>query len=111
MNRLFLPLTSIWHELFKSGHKTWELRKVSNRFNEKTVVVGRDVELRRGYKYDPIFGTITDVAIVDSWDNFSDDIKIGIFPKVVDEKESIEFLNNYLKNSVDTKLIAFKIKI
>jgi hypothetical protein len=48
-DRLFVPLNKEWYNLFLAGKKKWEIRGYSSRFNEKTVKVGRDVELRKGY--------------------------------------------------------------
>jgi len=73
-DRLFVPLKSIWFDLFKKGEKKWELRGVSNRFNTKTVYKGRHVELRKGYNGESLFGKISDFMIID---NFTDiDYKI-----------------------------------
>ena len=64
-DRLFVPLNKEWYNLFLAGKKKWEIRGYSSRFNEKTVKVGRDVELRKGYmKEDAIWGKIVEVHIV-----------------------------------------------
>ena len=53
-DRLFVPLNKEWYNLFLAGKKKWEIRGYSSRFNEKTVKVGRDVELRKGYVNYPV---------------------------------------------------------
>ena len=64
-DRLFVPLNKEWYNLFLAGKKKWEIRGYSSRFNEKTVKVGRNVELRKGYmKEGAIWGEIVEVHIV-----------------------------------------------
>mgnify|MGYP001767646252 CR=1 FL=1 len=64
-DRLFVPLNKEWYNLFLAGKKKWEIRGYSSRFNEKTVKVGRSVELRKGYmKEGAIWGKIVEVHIV-----------------------------------------------
>lgn len=65
-DRLFVPLNSIWFDLFKSGEKKWELRGINNKFNEKTVRMGRRAELRKGYKGESLFGKISNILIIES---------------------------------------------
>ncbi|MBW2637680.1 MAG: hypothetical protein JRC86_09205 [Deltaproteobacteria bacterium] len=64
-SRLFLPLNEKWYNLYREGKKCWELRGVNDIFNFKTIKEGRTVELRRGYKSDPLWGIITE-CILDS---------------------------------------------
>jgi len=82
-DRLFVPLNKEWFDLFVEGRKEWEIRAISPRFNEKTVVVGRAVELRRGYqKKGAIWGTITDYRITDSIFDLPDEILHKAVPRV-----------------------------
>lgn len=61
-DRLFVPLMTEHYRNFESGTKTIELRGINPQFNEETVVVGRPVELRRGYSTDDsLWGEIAKV--------------------------------------------------
>lgn len=61
-DRLFVPLNTRPYRHFESGEKDIELRGYSDRFNMQTVVIGRRVELRRGYSTDDsLWGTIESV--------------------------------------------------
>ncbi len=44
---------------FLDGEKEWEMRGVNGVFNPRNVKKGRTVEIRRGYKDNPIWGIIT----------------------------------------------------
>lgn len=60
--RLFVPLNSEFYWMFARGDKTVELRAVDDRFNIRTVGMGRPVELRRGYSTeDALWGYASDV--------------------------------------------------
>jgi hypothetical protein len=111
LDRLFLPLNTIWHTLFLSGEKTWELRAYGKRFNEKSCAIGRAVEIRRGYQYDPYLGKVDGHLIVKSWSDIPDHIKEKIIPsEVADDPVVIGFLDGFL-SKYDNKngLIAIKI--
>lgn len=108
--QLFLPLNTLWYNLFKSGQKTWELRGITSRFNEDTITLGRKVEMRRGYSYDPLYGIIDCYIIVAKYDDLPEHVKIGIIPdSVKDDLDVIEFLTMYLEKYKDIGFIAFKI--
>jgi len=68
-NPLFLPLNVIWYTAFRDGIKKWEIRGIGNQYNKKTVRVGREVALRRGYNTkDNMGGIITSVVTTnDIW--------------------------------------------
>ena len=63
-DRLFVPLKSLWFDLFKKGEKKWELRGINNNFNVKTVIKGRKVELRKGYNGESLFGVVSERIVV-----------------------------------------------
>lgn len=74
--RLFVPLNSEPWRAFERGEKGAEFRGVNNQFNRDTVVVGRTVELRRGYSTDDsLWGVITEVEV----DNNLGDLVEGWF--------------------------------
>jgi hypothetical protein len=109
-NRLFLPLDERWYQLFLKGEKEWEMRGINGGFNFKTVKEGRTVELRRGYQYDAIWGTISDVLIVKSIQEIPKSIYDKTIPPSVQENpEVIDFVQNYTKKY--EKLILFRIQI
>jgi hypothetical protein len=61
-DRLFVPLASEPFDWFIRGEKKWELRKFGRQYTPKHVRVGRQVELRRGYRNKDILrGTIVEV--------------------------------------------------
>lgn len=61
LDRLFVPLKAEHYENFASGEKDVELRCLDDRFNRRTVISGRRVELRHGYTTDnlpALWGTV-----------------------------------------------------
>lgn len=109
LNRLFLPLNTSWYNLFKSGKKKWEARGISGRFNERSVRIGRMVELRKGYaKEGAIWGVITDFLITDSIYNIPISIKEELFP-ISTDSELWDEMNIY--NNKYDKFIIFKIDL
>ena len=109
-NRLFLPLNQIWYELFVNGQKEWEMRGINDIFNQKTVTLGRTIEIRRGYKLDPIWGIIKEKLIVNSVDEIPKTIyNKTVPPSVQEDPEVVEFIQNYKKQY--KKFIVFRIQI
>lgn len=109
-NRLFLPLDERWYRLFYEGKKCWELRGINGIFNLKTIKEGRTVELRRGYKSDPLWGIITDRLEVRSIDQIPEGILNETIPVLVrDDPEVRSFLTKYGEKY--NSFILFKIKI
>lgn len=109
-NRLFLPLNDIWYKLFLNGNKCWELRGVNEIFNSNTIWKGRIVELRRGYKYGPVWGVIENQFIVKSLHEIPKEIFDKTIPNTVqNDSKVIDFLENYSKKY--DELILFKITI
>jgi hypothetical protein len=109
-NRLFIPLDERWYQLFLSGEKEWEMRGANGVFNSRGIRKGRTVELRRGYKANPIWGIITDRLIVKSIDEIPKEIyDKTIPPSVQNNPEVIDFVQSYVKKY--DKLILFKIRI
>ena len=110
IDRLFLPLNKMWYDLFVSGQKTWELRGINSQYNEKTVYLGRAVEIRSGYKNGAKFGKIDAYIIAKSWDDLPQNVKTGIIPEHLNEdKKAMKFLESYLEHYKDAGFIVFKI--
>ncbi len=108
IDRLFVPLNAMWHRLFLSGEKTWELRGVNSRFNEDTVRIGRAVEIRRGYCYDSYVGTIDAYVIAEKWEDLPAQVRVGVIPNsVANDDAAKNFLKRFLQKY--DSLIAFKI--
>ena len=109
-NRLFIPLDERWYQLFISGEKQWEMRGVNGLFNSRSVRKGRTVEIRRGYKDNPIWGIIIDRLIVKSIDEIPKEIyDKTIPPSVQNNPEVIDFVQSYVKKF--DELILFEIRI
>lgn len=107
-SRLFLPLRSEFHTAFKNKTKTAELRGVKHRFNEKKVYPGRRVELRAGYVYDPIWGTITEVKTYDSLKDIPKRLWELIIPHSM-QGISKQFITEY--EAKYNRFIVFNIKV
>lgn len=59
MKPLFIPLKSVYFEMFREGIKTTEFRLYGPRWNEKTCPPGRPVTLSKGYgKHARLAGTV-----------------------------------------------------
>lgn len=109
-SRLFLPLNQIWYELFANGQKEWEIRGISDNFNQKTVKLGRTVEIRKGYQSNPLWGIIKDKLVVDSMEEIPKTIyDKTVPPSVRENSEVIGFIENYKDKY--KKFILFKIQI
>lgn len=109
-SRLFLPLNQVWYELFANGQKEWEIRGICDNFNQKTVKLGRTVEIRKGYQSDPLWGIIKEKLVVDSIEKIPKTIYDKIVPPSVQEKpEVINFIMKYKDKYKE--FILFKIQI
>ena len=71
-DRLFVPLTAEVYEWYRSGLKRWEIRRYGRQYTEKTVRLGRRVELRYGYsdRRRSLWGTIVRVDAAPTMDQF-----------------------------------------
>jgi hypothetical protein len=109
-NRLFLPLNKKWYNLFLNGEKEWEIRGLNGSFNLQTVLRGKLVEMRKGYKNCPKWGVVEDVFTVNSIKEIPESIYNKSIPmSVQNEPDVIEFIDSY-SNKYD-KLIVFKINL
>ncbi|KKG82393.1 hypothetical protein DU57_12325 [Methanosarcina mazei] len=109
-NRLFLPLNQTWYNLLLEGQKEWEIRGVSDTFNQKTVKIGRSIEIRKGYQNDSIWGIIKDKFTVNSIQEIPKPIyDKTIPPSVQEDPEVTKFINEYFKKY--DKFILFRIEI
>lgn len=63
MKRLFLPLTTLAFEDFRDNGKEVEVRRCVRQYAQRHIVPGREVELRKGYSGDSLWGTIVDSHI------------------------------------------------
>lgn len=108
MNRLFVSLKSKPFQWFKSGDKKWEIRGINSNFNEKTVREGREVELRKGYNGESLWGKITRVEAFHRISEIPKKIEIKkIIPSTSDEKEFEDEIESLL-SSYD-EFIAFEV--
>lgn len=110
-SRLFVPLHSIWYDLFKNGKKTVEVRGRNNQFNNKTVWHGRPVELRRGYaKEGALWGTIGNIHYSDSIYHLPLSTLRNAFPlRITDERDDAlyDWIDKY--NRKYPSFIAFEV--
>jgi len=110
MNRLFVPLKYEAFSWFESGKKKWELRGINRNFNIKTVIIGRKVELSKGYSKKRISGRITERTLFDNLEDISKRMNFKeIIPVAYDENEFLKICNSYL--SKYESFIAFKIEM
>lgn len=58
MNRFFLPLCTEPYEDFKYRGKSWEVRALARQYTPKNLVEGREIELRKGYSGESLWGII-----------------------------------------------------
>ena len=58
MKRFFLPLCTAPYEDFKYRGKSWEIRALARQYAPKHLVKGREIELRKGYSGESLWGTI-----------------------------------------------------
>ncbi len=58
MNRFFLPLCTAPYEDFKHRGKSWEVRALARQYTPKNLVEGREIELRKGYSGESLWGKI-----------------------------------------------------
>lgn len=108
-DRLFVPLMTKHYRDFEGGQKTWELRGVNNQFNPETVVVGRRVELRRGYNTDDsLWGQIVEVETFGRVKHIPRDIARRINP-TVGPTEFVKHANQLLSDY--DQYIAFKVEL
>ena len=109
IDRLFVPLNKEWYKLFASGKKKWEMRGYSPRFNEKTVKVGRSIELRKGYmKEGAIWGVITEFHITNNVHELPLKVIEELFP-TPPSSPLWEYIQWY--NAKYNKFIVFKIEV
>jgi len=108
-DRLFVPLNKYWYNLFAEGKKKWEIRGLNNRFNLNTVKVGREVELRKGYRTNgALWGKIERVFVTDSVYDVPPEVKNELFPEPL-EPQQREEIRHY--NAKYTKFIVFKVRV
>ncbi len=58
MKRFFLPLCTAPYEDFKYRGKSWEVRALALQYTPKNLVEGREIELRKGYSGESLWGII-----------------------------------------------------
>ena len=111
-NRLFVPLSTKPYEWFKSGRKSWELRKYARYFTREHVRVGRMVELRRGYtnRESALWGRISEVIATPSLSEFFERVDWRqVLPDSTDRKDAELTANSILglDNKSDQPVIGF----
>lgn len=75
-DRVFCPLPKGFYNAFKGGRKHKELRRSGSNVGRQALNhgVGALIEIRRGYKYDPIWGRITGIERFPSLDAVPDSV-------------------------------------
>lgn len=58
MRRFFLPLCTAPYEDFKYRGKSWEVRALARQYTPKNLIEGREIELRKGYSGESLWGVI-----------------------------------------------------
>ena len=107
-DRLFVPLKSLWFDLFKKGEKKWELRGINNNFNVKTIIKRRKVELRKGYNGESLFGVISECLTINNIEEIPSDIYSEVIPLDIQNAGVIrEFIDYY--TSRYESFILFKV--
>jgi len=111
-DRLFVPLASGPYEWFGSGAKEWELRKLGRQYTPKHLVVGRRVELRRGYSLgNSIWGTLADVRQAGSILEFFRDVPFSlVIPPAKSLEEAVETARGIL-GTADLPVIGFRVEV
>jgi ASC-1-like (ASCH) protein len=110
IDRLFIPLKSEPFEWFKSGKKKWELRGISSNFNNRTVFIGRNVEISKGYSGERIRGRITAVHVFKKIDDISKRI---IFKEIIPIAANLGQFYEICKDFISkyNEFIVFKIEL
>ena len=116
IDRLFVPLATDPHTWFRSGKKTWELRKLGRQYTEKHVRPGRMVELRKGYtdKSTSIWGWIENIVVAESLADFFEEVPWkSVLPKSTNLHNAIKDAEEIL--GVDSgsagPFIGFKVDV
>lgn len=97
--RLFVPLASAPFEWFRSGKKSWELRRHGRQFTEKHVIPGRAVELRKGYQTteDVIWGTVKRTLSAGSLADFFDQVPYQlVVPNAESRSQAVDIATSIL---------------
>lgn len=110
--RLFVPLASGPYEWFGSGAKEWELRKLGRQYTPKHLVVGRRVELRRGYSAgNSLWGTLAEVRQAGSISEFFEIVPYSlVIPPAKSLGEALSTAQGILGAS-DLPVIGFRVTI
>jgi len=107
---LFLPLNTFWFNEFAYGRKKWEIRGIGNQYNKKTVRIGREVTLRRGYNTnDELGGIITKIVTTTNiWDLKTEILKEAISDTLIKQPSVLKWIETY--NEKYNEFIVFKIE-
>lgn len=98
-NRLFVPLSSDPFQWFASGRKRWELRRYGRQYTTDHVILGRTVELRKGYsnRESVLWGTIVDVRRAPGIRDFFRQVPFAeVIPVAGSEEEAIQMATKIL---------------
>jgi hypothetical protein len=98
---------------FRTGEKTWELRRCGRHFNENEVAPGRSVELRRGFRSDSsLRGRIEQVIQAPSVDAFFDAVSYHeVIPAAESMEEAVAIAKRLFGPGAPAPLIGFRIAI
>ena len=107
--RVFVPLNSLAFEWFASGGKSYELRRMRGQFTRKFIVTGKDVELRRGYSGQSLWGVIGQVLESESLSKLLADVGFEkIIPSAKSRAEAISIAESIVGRS--GPFIAFEVR-
>jgi ASC-1-like (ASCH) protein len=112
-DRLFVPLSSEPYRWFKSGQKKWELRRLGRQYTLKNVVIGRAVELRKGYSTkESLWGKVIDVKVFGSIKEVFETIEYkDVIPVARSSMEAVVISENILKVQKNSKYLCFRVLI
>jgi len=107
-NRLFVPMGKEAFLDFRDNGKEVELRKYGRNFTERTVFLGRRVELRLGYSgSESMWGTIGQVVVGSFSEVFSSFELLRVEPRFATIEDAIA--DNLKLLGVTNKVIAFEV--
>jgi len=111
-DRLFVPLASGPYEWFGSGAKEWELRKLGRQYTPKHLVVGRRVELRRGYSLgNSLWGNLAEVRQAGSIREFFESVHYAlVIPPAKSLAEALATAEGIL-GAADVPVIGFRVDV
>jgi hypothetical protein len=112
--RLFVPLNTEPFDWFARGEKRWELRKLGRQYSPKHLMIGRVVELRRGYahKESALWGTIEAVMPADTVDDFFNKVRFEeVIPKAPNKEAATAYARSMLNVKPGERVVGFRVRL